>query len=64
MAISESSMTTLLRKLKEVVKENNILENSADTWSRIGSGDSFSDLGFDSEQALKDWIEANPYSNI
>ena len=64
MAISESSMTTLLRKLKEVVKENNILENSADTWSRIGSGDSFSDLGFDSEEALKEWIAANPYSNI
>lgn len=65
MAISESNMALLLKKLKDVVVTNNSsLENSADTWSRIGSGESFTDLGFSSEEALKEWIAGNPYSNI
>lgn len=65
MAISEKNMSLLLKSLKETVAGNKSnLENSVDTWSRIGRGDSFADLGFDSEEALKEWIAGNPYANI
>lgn len=65
MAISEKNMSLLLKSLKETVAGNkSTLENSADTWSRIGRGDSFADLGFESEEALKEWINLNPYANI
>jgi hypothetical protein len=44
------------------------LENSRSTWERIGSGDSFAELGFQSqsekEDFLKEWIENNPYQAI
>lgn len=65
MAISQSNLTLLLQKLQDLsVKSNPSLENSRDTWSKIGSGESFSDLGFDSEEDLKEWIANNPYANI
>jgi len=39
------------------------LPNSIDTWSRIGSGDTFTEeeLG---DQSISKWIEDNPYDNI
>lgn len=44
------------------------LENSVETWRRIGERDSFSELGFKSdsekEEFLQEWISNNPYSNI
>ncbi len=43
------------------------LENSVETWRRIGEGDKFRDI-FDSdaeaEQAIKEFIDNNPYSAI
>jgi len=44
------------------------LPNSRETWERIGSGDSFAELGFQSinekEAFLKEWINENPYQAI
>lgn len=43
------------------------LTNTKDTWTRIGKGDSFSELGMTSselETFLAEWISENPYSNI
>ena len=44
------------------------LENTKDTWVRIRSGDSFEELGFNTDQEkedfLKEWIEENPYSAL
>jgi len=44
------------------------LPNSRETWERIGSGDSFAELNFQSlsekEDFLKEWIESNPYTAI
>lgn len=45
-----------------------VLENTTETWQRIGNRDSFSELGFSTESEkeafLAEWIENNPYSNI
>ena len=44
------------------------LENTYDTWRRIGEQDDFAELNFASDQErkafLQEWIENNPYSNI
>ena len=43
------------------------LENTRETWERIGNKDKFSELGLDDgelEQFLKEWIDNNPYSSI
>ena len=43
------------------------LQNNQDTWSRLGSGDSFSELGLEGselEEFLKEWVAENPYSAI
>lgn len=43
------------------------LENSKETWERIGKKDLFSELGMESSELegfLKDWVSNNPYSNI
>lgn len=47
--------------------ETGKLENSAETWSRIGSRDNFDELGLDSselDEFLKEFIAENPYQNI
>jgi NH3-dependent NAD+ synthetase len=62
----KTTIDDLLEALENNVKEIN-LENTEETWSRIGGRDKFSELGMtDSEldSFLKDWIENNPYSNI
>ena len=44
------------------------LPNNKETWERIGSGDSFAELNFQSqsekEEFLKEWTENNPYQAI
>lgn len=43
------------------------LENTKDTWRRIGEKDSFSELGLppsELESFLQEWINNNPYNNI
>jgi hypothetical protein len=44
------------------------LENSLETWKRINSKDSFSELGFSSDSEkdtfIKEWIQSNPYSSL
>ena len=43
------------------------LENSRETWSRIGNKDKFSELGLDDSELndfLKEWISDNPYNNL
>lgn len=43
------------------------LENTKDTWSRIGNKDKFSELDLDDgelEQFLKEWVDNNPYSSL
>lgn len=43
------------------------LENSAETWKRIGSGDKFRDIfdnEADAEEAIKKFLEENDYLSI
>ena len=43
------------------------LENSKETWRRIGQKDSFSELGLEPselEDFLKEFTENNPYNNL
>jgi hypothetical protein len=43
------------------------LENTRETWERIGRKDTFEELGMDSselESFLKEWTAENPYNNI
>jgi len=43
------------------------LENTKDTWSRIGSKDDFAELGMEQSELdafLKEWQKDNPYENI
>lgn len=43
------------------------LQNTVDTWRRIGNKDSFDELGLSSgelDDFLKDWVEENPYMNL
>ena len=62
-----SSMLTLPKE-GGVSDFKRVLENSAETWKRIGEKDSFSELNFGSEQEkeqfLAEWIAGNPYNNL
>lgn len=43
------------------------LENTRETWSRIGSRDNFSELGLEPSELdsfLEEWVADNPYENI
>lgn len=43
------------------------LPNNADTWRRIGSKDSFDELGLEPselDEFLTAWVEENGYSNL
>ena len=68
-------MTNLINKfledLEKQEEENKIkrkgLENTKETWDRIGSNDSFSELNLTSSELssfLTEWIKENPYNNI
>lgn len=48
-------------------EDTNSLQNTKDTWSRIGNKDQFLELGLDISELdgfLKEWIDNNPYSAI
>lgn len=43
------------------------LENTKETWTRIGNNDSFAELGMKSSELsdfLTEWTQDNPYNNI
>lgn len=43
------------------------LENTSETWMRIGNKDSFDELGLtpsELDDFLSDWIQQNDYNNI
>jgi len=43
------------------------LENTKETWTRIGNKDKFEELGLDDgelESFLKEFVEDNPYNNL
>ena len=66
--IEELLKSMLTLKPEGGVSDNKrILENSLETWRRIGERDKFSDL-FDSteeaEKAIKEFIDNNDYSSI
>jgi hypothetical protein len=55
----------LLNELKSMNSgSDNSIKNTKDLWSRIGSGEHFSSLGFSSQKELDKFISDNPYSNI
>jgi hypothetical protein len=58
----------LLNSLKNPnKKDKKTLDNTAETWTRIGSKDAFAELameGSELDDFLKDWIEENGYNNI
>ena len=60
------SIDDLLRALQN--PENTItLENSKETWSRIGNKDRFEELGMEESELdafLSEWMDNNPYSNL
>ena len=44
-----------------------VLENSKETWRRIGKKDKFEELGMEAselETFLKEWMDENPYTAI
>ena len=65
----ESKKLTIDDLLNALSQNTNLsketLQNSKDTWERIGKKDSFSELGLDSselEQFLAEWVDNNPYN--
>jgi hypothetical protein len=69
MAKKKLSIDDLLNSLKNpnTPEKKEKLANTKETWTRIGEGDSFSELGLQSSELddfLKEWIEENPYMNI
>jgi hypothetical protein len=64
--MGEVTIDDLLRALQG---DNNkiILENTKETWTRIGNKDKFAELGLDDgelESFLKEFVEDNPYNNL
>jgi hypothetical protein len=56
----------LLNALQNLDQPNK-LDNTRETWERIGNKDRFEELdleGSDLDEFLKEWIDNNPYSNI
>ena len=56
----------LLNALQGINSESK-LDNTRETWERIGNKDRFEELGLegsDLDEFLKEWIDSNPYSNI
>lgn len=64
--MDEITIDDLLNALQNPEKTTK-LENNKDTWSRIGRGDNFSELGLEEgelEGFLREWTSENPYDNI
>ena len=70
MAKKKLNIDDLLNSLQNPVsakKQKEKLKNNKATWSRIGAGDSFEELGMESSELndfLKEWIDDNDYNNI
>jgi hypothetical protein len=63
--MAELTIDDLLNSLQNPKKVT--LENSKETWRRIGQKDSFSELGLEPselEDFLKEFTENNPYNNL
>lgn len=62
------SIDDLLNSLKNPNKKNKkTLDNTQDTWTRIGNKDAFTELGMEGSELddfLKGWVEENGYNNI
>ena len=58
-----SELRKALDMLRNMSASNKSVENTKETWSRIGSNDPslFEELG---TQSIEDWMEENPYENI
>jgi hypothetical protein len=64
----------LLRSMLTLAPEGGVsdskrmLENSAETWRRIGDRDPFSELNFETQKEkddfLNEWAQNNPYNNL
>lgn len=55
----------LLNNLKSPNKPS--LENTKETYRRIGNKDKFEELGLEKSELdkfLQDWVENNPYNNL
>lgn len=60
-------LNSLQNPNKKVKEGKSTLENTAETWHRIGENDKFEELGLDTSELtdfLKEWINDNPYNNI
>lgn len=65
MALTIDDLLNALRNPNEADKGK--LQNTKDTWRRIGSGDPFTELGLEPtelESFLAEFINDNPYNNI
>lgn len=63
--MAELTIDDLLNSLQNPKKVT--LENSKETWRRIGQKDSFSELGLEPselESFLQEWMNDNPYNNL
>lgn len=43
-------------------KWNNM--SAKEIWNNITAGESFDEIGFDSEEEMNEWIKDNPYENL
>lgn len=63
-------MTLTIEQLLQALQNSEstvTLENSKETWSRIGNKDRFEELGMEESELnafLSEWIDNNPYSNL
>ena len=71
MAKKKNGLTNLLNQLIETENTPKVfdgkLPNTKSTWERIGSRDSFQELGLESselDEFLKEWIGENDYEAI
>jgi hypothetical protein len=65
--MGELTIDDLLNALQNPEKAGVTLENSKETWSRIGNKDDFSELGMeesDLDAFLSEWMDSNPYSAL
>jgi hypothetical protein len=63
MTISINDLLNALQNPDKVVT----LENTKETWTRIGNKDSFEELGLEPSELdafLSEWLGENPYENL
>jgi hypothetical protein len=57
----------LLKSLQSPSEKQGKLQNTQETWTRIGEKDGFAELGLgktELESFLSEWVKDNPYNNI